>query len=84
MNNLKSIYIIYNFKRRSYKCSFFILYKLVKKTLFALIINSEYKKIFDKIQKLEKQKEEMCKKINLRIEKIEKQKDVLVKKILIG
>ena len=37
--------------------------------------NSEYKKIFDKIQKLEKQKEEMCKKINLRIEKLEKQKE---------
>ena len=49
-----------------------------------LLQNSEYKKIFDKIQKLEKQKEEMCKKINLRIEKLEKQKDVLVKKILIG
>ena len=36
-----------------------------------LLQNSEYKKIFDKIQKLEKQKEEMCKKINLRSEKAE-------------
>ena len=40
-----------------------------------LLQNSEYKKIFDKIQKLEKQKEEMCKKINLRIEKLEKQQE---------
>ena len=48
-----------------------------------LLQNIEYKKIFDKITKLETKKEKMCKAINLQIEKLELKRDGLVKKILI-